>query len=141
LQIRSAAADTTHNIVAGDTTATGGDTTVTTSWLEGTWKMVKEVEMPDHGADTIIHDTGCDVQFTYTFEQGTFVSHKNECETFKEATYHYKLAVDINSVDFFKIGCDKVYFTWEFTSHTDSTYFQSSRGGYVWVDRYFKKQE
>jgi hypothetical protein len=125
-----------------DTTGIG---TFPKTWLDGTWKMVKDVEMPDHGSDTTIYTTGCRFSILTTFNKGGYSAKSDPaatgCPILKEVRYRYTLSADSNTVLLFRIGTDKAAGGFTYTSHTDSTYFTANRGGNIWFDQYYEKQK
>jgi hypothetical protein len=131
-----------NHLAAVDTTGIG---TFPKTWLDGTWKMVKDVEMPDHGSDTTIYTTGCRFSILTTFNKGGYSAKSDPtaigCPVIKEVRYRYTLSADSNTVLLFRIGTDKAAGGFTYTSHTDSTYFTANRGGNIWFDQYYEKQK
>jgi hypothetical protein len=139
--------DTTSNGTGKkDTTGIG---TFHKTWLDGTWRMVKEIEMPDHGYDTIIRTKGCEFLWLETFNRGGYSTKpgpnaaKWGCSLTGGTRWRYTLSADndSNRVFLFRIGSDKAAGEMNFTSHTDSTYFVANRGGNIWTDRFYVKQK
>jgi hypothetical protein len=115
------------------------------TWLDGTWKKVKEIEMPDHGMDTIIRTTGCEFAVMRTFNKGGYNmkpdSAAGGCPAIGGVKYRYTLSADSNKVRFFRLDDGRAWGGYTFTGHTDSTYFISYRMGNIWSDDFYEKQK